>query len=118
MGLTAEARLLYARHLLLPEIGVEGQVRLSAARFVIPEDADARASTVAREYLERAGLRPGDGAAAIAVPLPQAEEIAARAIVPELEEAEAAIAGAHAAVVVITEALRAERSVSCEDARG
>lgn len=56
--LTEEQRLRYARHLLLPELGETGQVRLLASRvrFAENERADAGVREVAEEYLRRAGV--------------------------------------------------------------
>src|SRR4051812_46506448 len=57
MTLTADDRVRYARQVLLPEVGSEGQVRLLAAQVRIGGVADEGAAAVAREYLERAGVR-------------------------------------------------------------
>ena len=55
--LTPEQRRLYARQVLLRELGTAGQARLCARRVALREDGHALATHVARDYLERAGLR-------------------------------------------------------------
>jgi len=55
--LTARDKLLYARHLLLPQVGHAGQERLCAAELHVAEGADPRAAEVCAEYLARAGCR-------------------------------------------------------------
>ncbi|MFI5307838.1 MAG: hypothetical protein ACHQ53_10820 [Polyangiales bacterium] len=94
----------YARHLLLPEIGADGQARLCAASVRFPGSADVRASDVARVYLERAGIdvRPADAEnATLARAVPATREVQAIAGAPDLVEAAAALCGALAAVEVI-----------------
>lgn len=59
MALSDEAR--FARQRLVPGVGDEGQARLSAATFSL-EPLGPEAATVARIYLERAGLRQAEGA--------------------------------------------------------
>jgi len=54
--LTPAQKQLFARQLLLEEIGPSGQERLCASRVRVPAGADPRAVAVARDYLERAGL--------------------------------------------------------------
>lgn len=117
MTLSPEARLRFARHLLLPEIGLEGQERLSAACVSLAQGADVRAAAVAREYLERAGLRVQEGAPRV-VPLPSAETVESEAGGRELVEAEAALRGALAAVREIRELTSGPRTMPSEDARG
>ena len=53
MSLTARERTRYARHLLLPEIGLSGQERLLAAQVRLAGDGHPAAVEVARTYLER-----------------------------------------------------------------
>jgi hypothetical protein len=100
----------FARHLLLAEIGQAGQARLCATRLRASEAADPRAAEVARDYLERAGVRVltheeerGREAQALALPSPAAVRALAGHL--ELEEAAAALAGAYAAVEAIKGAL-------------
>jgi hypothetical protein len=106
--MTPAQRQLYARHLLLAEIGEQGQERLCASR-VAHAAGDARARVVARDYLERAGLCVDDAStaepASLQVPLPTQDGVRALAARPELEEAAAALAGAFAAVETIKAAL-------------
>src|SRR5262245_54051148 len=98
-------RQLYARHLLLAEIGECGQECLCATQVTLPADADERAASLAGEYLQRAGVRvdeSGRGApGSLQVPLPPSAGVAALAQRPELLEAAAALAGAFAAVETI-----------------
>jgi len=54
MSTTQHAR--FARHTLLPEIGVAGQERLCSATVVADASADPEALAVARDYLQRAGV--------------------------------------------------------------
>ena len=107
--MTPSQRQLYARHLLLAEVGEAGQERLCAAQARLAADADARAVTVAREYLLRAGVHVHEASAAVpdALPvlLPSAAAVRALAGRPELEQAAAALAGAFAAVETIKAAL-------------
>lgn len=56
MSLSATQRARFARHILLPEIGVAGQVRLCNASLLADANADTAAQGVARDYLERAGV--------------------------------------------------------------
>lgn len=108
MELSAQERQRYARHLLLTEVGPEGQALLCAARFAVPPGADPRAAAVARTYLERAGVHEGAGGRP--VPLPDAAEVRRRAGgEPLLEDAAAAVLGSHGAVEVIKAVLGAGR---------
>lgn len=95
----------YARHLLLVEIGEAGQARLRAAPLQLPVDADPRASSVAREYLERAGVGEGagerGGTGGTAVPQLNRDAVRVFAGDPQLEHAAAAVLGALHAVEVI-----------------
>jgi hypothetical protein len=98
----------HARHLLLSEIGEQGQARLCATRVVFPESADPSAGAVARDYLTRAGLHVAP--VGIIAPVPCAAAIRTLAGRPELEPAAAALAGAFAAVEAIKAALDLPRS--------
>jgi hypothetical protein len=114
MGLSDAQRARYARHLLLPELGETGQLRLLAARARPGGAADAGALAVARGYLSRAGLgiaveaRPRaleqntDACdTAVALDIPDAAGVARLAGAPELLDAARALAGAFAAVEAI-----------------
>jgi hypothetical protein len=93
-------RVRFARHLLLPEIGQSGQARLLAASVRVSEGADEGALAVAREYLERAGVRlEREGEHTLS--LPSQAEVAALAGSPELVEAARALTGALAAVEAV-----------------
>jgi hypothetical protein len=95
----------YARHLLLAEVGEAGQQRLCDAQVQLPVDADPRASCVARDYLERAGLVVHSGAqTALGVQLNQ-DAVRFLAGEPALEPAAAALLGALHAVEAIKAAL-------------
>jgi sulfur-carrier protein adenylyltransferase/sulfurtransferase len=101
MGLSDAQRTRYARHLLLPELGEAGQLRLLAASARPEGSPDAGALAVARDYLSRAGLRVSGEASAVALELPDADAVARLAGAPELAEAARALAGAFAAVEAI-----------------
>ena len=94
-------RTLYARHLLLAEIGTEEQAALCAATVHAPPGADTRATAVAREYLVRAGVTFSDEPRGVEAPVPSATEVDLLAGTPDLREAAAALAGAFAAVEAI-----------------
>lgn len=97
--LTANQRVRHARHLLLAEIGEQGQAALCATQLRPAVGADPRAAEVAADYLARAGVTVAPGAATL--PVPSAAEVAALAGDPALLEAAAALAGAFAAVEAI-----------------
>lgn len=101
MSLGDRERTLYARHLLLPEIGKGGQAALCASVVHAAEGADPRAALVARDYLERAGVRWSDGAEGLRVDVPPPAEVERLAGADGLVEAAAAVAGAFAAVEAI-----------------
>jgi len=103
--LSAADKQRFARHLLLPEIGVQGQLRLLAATVACSGDGDARATQVARDYLQRAGVAI-DGTTqhatdVVPVASPSKESIAQLAGRAELHEAASALAGALCAVEAI-----------------
>lgn len=93
-------RTLYARHLLLPEIGAAGQAALCAAVVSVRGGADPVALAAARDYLERAGVQVvEDAGAAVELSLPTTSDLAR---VPAVaREAAAMAAGAFAAVEAI-----------------
>lgn len=119
MALSARERTRYARHLLLPEIGVAGQELLLATRAEVALSSDPGAAEVSAIYLERAGLEldesesvtgPQGPSSAVAelsgrtvrVCLPSPQEIAHIAGgQPELIPAAQALVGALAAVEAI-----------------
>lgn len=111
MGLSDAQRARYARHLLLPELGEAGQLRLLAASARPGSASDPGALEVARSYLARAGVRIASGAseAEVALELPDAEGVAQLAGAPELAEAARALAGAFAAVEAIKAAAQIGR---------
>jgi adenylyltransferase/sulfurtransferase len=103
MGLSDAQRARYARHLLLPELGETGQLRLLAALARPGGAADAGALAVARGYLSRAGLGIATDArdTAVALDIPDGEAVVRLAGAPELVDAARALAGAFAAVEAI-----------------
>ena len=96
MELDARQRQRFARHLLLPELGKQGQAELCASSVRAPEGP---AGAVASDYLTRAGVQCGDEGAA--VPVADGQVLAQLAGDPSLEHAAAALAGAFAAVEAI-----------------
>jgi hypothetical protein len=103
MILSDAQRARYARHLLLPELGEAGQLRLCAGRVRHAAHCDAGALAVAHDYLVRAGVGAGAVRDAPEVWLEvgdaaQCAELAGR---PELIEAARALVGAFAAVEAI-----------------
>lgn len=103
MSLDATARRLYARQLLLGEIGEAGQERLLDARFRHEPSGDADAYAVASDYLERAGCAMDPTGAVLRVPSTTA--IMRFAGSPALAEPAAAILGAFSAVEHLKEVL-------------
>ena len=91
---------LYARQILLPELGLEGQARLAETAVGFAAGADPRVCAVAREYLQRAGLRVQPDASVV-LAAASGREVAARAAEPELEECAAWLLGALTAVEAI-----------------
>ncbi len=109
MSLTARERTRYARHLLLPEVGLSGQARLLSAQVELAGDGHPVAAAFARTYLERAGLKvQGEpSAASLQIPVADASTVARlaghrAALLP----AAAALSGALSAVEAIKEILR------------
>jgi hypothetical protein len=90
---------LYARQVLLREVGMAGQARLCATEACIPAIVDAAAGAVAAEYLLRAGVRVTDSG----LPLTAATSAGVEALAgePMLRECAAWLAGAWAAVETI-----------------
>jgi hypothetical protein len=93
---------LYARQIVLSEVGLEGQERLRNAAVAIARGADPRARAVAAEYLQRAGVDlPEGGEPAWVVPVANRAEVERVAADPALEECAAWLLGAYAAVEAI-----------------
>jgi hypothetical protein len=67
MALSDEQRVRYARHLLLPELGEAGQLRLLASRVRFAEGTERGASEIAGEYLRRAGVACSDVSVSVSV---------------------------------------------------
>ena len=112
---------LYARQILLPELGLAGQARLAATEVSFAQTAEPRARAVAHDYLSRAGLASVDsspGAAASSgrtrrqVELPSCHQLQVLAGEPALEECAAWLAGALAAVELIKASCGAGEPVS------
>jgi hypothetical protein len=91
---------LYARQILLPELGLEGQARLAATELRFAAGADPRVCAIAREYLQRAGVRV-ESDAAVVLAAASRSEVAALAAEPALEECAAWLLGALTAVEAI-----------------
>jgi len=116
MALSPRERVLYARHLLLHEIGSAGQQRLCATYVHLPAGSDAGARAVTRQYLERAGIAVAEAAPGMTARddaqlqvlevdvIGDAAAMAALAGAPELVHAARALRGAFAATEVIKRA--------------
>lgn len=93
---------LYARQILLSELGLAGQARLLAADARI-EAGDARVTAVARDYLARAGVgaQPTAALPAVSVRAASSEDVAQVAGDAALEGCAAWLLGAFAAVEAI-----------------
>lgn len=106
----AEAdKALYARQLLLPELGLGGQARLATSCVRFAAEADVRVTEVAREYLLRAGV----GSAAEherELAAVSCSDVASCAGAPELEDCAAWLLGAWTAV----EAIKASAGIAAE----
>jgi hypothetical protein len=107
--LTDEQQRLYARHILLDQLGTAGQARLCAARATAQPQSDPRAAAVALDYLARAGVQIDPDSARHEVPhevpheAPAASPEALHALAGDaaLLECAAWLSGAFAAVEVI-----------------
>ncbi len=108
MALSARDRVLYARHLLLHEIGSAGQERLCQTHVQFPHAGDEAVAAVAADYLARAGLVVGDLArdAAHTEMAEVADSTAVHVLAgePELVHAAQALLGALSATDVIKRA--------------
>jgi hypothetical protein len=112
MPLSARERTLYARHLLLAEVGSEGQERLLSCRVRASEGQDAQAVATGLSYLSRAGVEiraEADDTAALSFAPGTDAEVEALAGRPELRAAASALRGAFAAVEIIKETVAAGR---------
>lgn len=98
--LTDEQRRLYARQVLLHELGIAGQARLCASRVAVREGGDALATRVTRDYVQRAGLLLDDEAS-VELTLPMPGDVQTLAGDPALRDCAAWLAGAFAAVETI-----------------
>jgi hypothetical protein len=109
---------LYARQILLFEVGLEGQQRLLDAAVRVVDGADARAAAVASDYLARAGVgsvqRGGSNVPhhgeARTVDAASASEVARVAGDSALEDCAAWLLGAFAAVEAIKAATGAGKA--------
>jgi hypothetical protein len=94
---------LYARQVILRELGATGQAQLCASEAVAAADADPAAAEVALDYLLRAGMRAGLTGAPTTKPVPVATsaEVQALSTQPELADCARWLLGAWAAVEAI-----------------
>ena len=106
--LTESERRLYARHVLLSELGATGQAQLCASEVSIAHNAAPAAAEVAREYLQRAGVQvvelptqPGSAVQSMLVDVATQDGVSDLAGDPALESCAAWLAGAWAAVEAI-----------------
>jgi hypothetical protein len=113
---------LYARQILLRELGLAGQEQLCMTDIVLAGEADPRCRAIAGEYLERAGVRVEDAApgsalgAARVLRLPASEDVARLAGDPTLEGCAAWLLGSLAAVDAIKQVLGAGNQDPCTPA--
>lgn len=98
MALTSEQRVLYARHLLLAELGEAGQERLLRSRVHV---TDEEVDDVCSDGLRRAGVIVTSEASDHAVSVGSEAEIRKLAGRPELYEAARALRAAFVAVETI-----------------
>ena len=101
--LTDDQKRLYARHILLEQLGASGQARLCAAHVKLGPEADARAAAVALDYLARAGVRASESASDESLELGVGSTAAIEQLAgdPALHECAAWLNGAYAAVEAI-----------------
>jgi hypothetical protein len=95
---------LYARQILLSELGLPGQERLASTAVRIADGADARVSEITSDYLTRAGVGSQPDATdleARVVNAASASVVSRVAGDPELEGCAAWLLGAFAAVEAI-----------------
>lgn len=84
----------FARHLMLPDVGPDGQARLLASVCRVPAGAPELARTTCAMFLDRAGVRVEDTPTARSVDIPSWADDAAH----DESAAAAFVAGAFAAV--------------------
>ena len=107
MTLGLRERALYARHLLLAEIGQDGQERLAAAHVELGDRTDSRVASVARDYLERAGVvtkraaHANEPSSVAASPLVTERDVEHLAGDPRLSEVASFFAGAFVATEIV-----------------
>jgi hypothetical protein len=99
--LTDEQKRLYARHILLDQLGATGQARLCGARATAAPQCDTRAAAVALDYLARAGVQIDQQPAEHHVLAGSTEALHALAGDAALLECAAWLSGAFAAVEAI-----------------
>jgi transposase len=99
--LTEQQVRLYARQVILRELGQAGQARLCAGRVAIHAASAPEVAAVAGDYLQRAGLQVVVDATEHTLPLPDAAQVAATAGEPALLACAAWLHGAWAAVEAI-----------------
>jgi hypothetical protein len=93
---------LYARQILLSELGLAGQERLAEAEVRIAAGTDSRVTMVARDYLTRAGVAGGvQRTAALDLPTVTQLDVERTAGDGALEDCAAWLLGSFAAVEVI-----------------
>jgi len=91
----------FARHLLLPEIGREGQERLCDTQVRVRPGADRGSAEVAVDYLRRGGVAVVDDPSAAPCPVPDAEAVRRLAGSDRMVPAAEALVGALAAVEMV-----------------
>jgi hypothetical protein len=93
---------LYARQILLSELGLAGQARLGAAEVRIAAGTDSRVTAVARDYLTRAGVASGvQRTAALDLPAVSRLDVERTAGAGALEDCAAWLLGSFTAVEAI-----------------
>jgi hypothetical protein len=96
--LTEQQLRLYARQVILRELGQNGQAELCAAQVALPPPSAA--ASIAADYLRRAGVQVVAGAA-LPIAVPSAAEVEAIAGEPALQACAEWLAGAWTAVETI-----------------
>jgi hypothetical protein len=114
--LTDEQRRLYARQVLLRELGMAGQARLCESKVVLAQGGDALVTRVCHDYLERAGLalhgESSQDATAIAVP--SSERVQTLAGTAALADCAAWLLGAWTAVETIKRCVQVGREAELD----
>jgi hypothetical protein len=99
--LTERQARLYARQVILAELGPAGQARLCASEAKATADSDVAAAQVALEYLQRAGMHASAAAVRTSVAVATSAQVQEVAIAPELQHCAEWLLGAWAAVEAI-----------------